>query len=1089
MKKCFTILITLFSICTIEAQVGIGTTSPASGATLDITSTNGGLLIPRVTQVQRDAIGSPSTGLLIYQTDNTPGFYFYNGTAWITLGGADNLGNHIAAQNIRLGSFSISGDGDNEGIYVDANGNMAVGTSTPTQNMQSHEGSTGLNYLHFTNNDTGVNSMNDGSVFGINANEETTVWNRENAAIRFGTNNLERVVITNDGSFGMGLAPHSSSIFSISSTSKGMLIPRMSESQKNSISSPIKGLLIFQNSGTEGFYYYSGSSWVMLGDNLGNHTATQNIQLGSNWLSGDGQSEGVFVSSNGEVGIGTNSPNTSAAIEISTDFGGAYKGFLIEGRTMAQRNAISSPATGLLVYQTDNTPGFYYYNGSAWTLLGVDNLGNHTASQNLQLNNNWLSNDGGNEGIRINNTGEVGIGTATPHDDLQIHETDGTRSLLRMTNTDTGASGSDGITIGIGDDEKMLLWNHENTDLQFGTNNLNYMTLSANGSLALGGSTPNSSALLDITSITKGILIPRHGAVSGISTPAEGLIAYQTSGAKGIYHYDGSAWQIAGADNLGNHTATQNLQLGTNWLNADGDMNEGIFVSTAGNVGVGTNTTNYRFNVSANGGDIMNVNGLLNNAGAYINITNVDTGTAVNSDGSSLGIDNNENLIAWNRENTHALIATNNTERMRITNTGSIAIGTITPNASAKVDITATDGGLLIPRMTQTQRDAIVTPATGLMIYQTDNTPGFYYYNGSAWTTQGSDNLGNHIATQNVRLGTNWLSNDGDNEGIAITNTGSIGMGINTPGENLHIHEATALRNYISLTDASTGTNTLADGSIIGIFADDLYLWNRESNHDLFFGTNNTQQMRITHTGAIAVGTISPASGAKFDISSTDGGFLMPRMTLAQRDAIASPTTGLMVYQTDNTPDFYVYDGAAWERVGKTELEYGDVKSGLQTADHSGWVLLNGRAISALTTSQQTRATALGLSVNLPNANNSFLVQNGSTLGGVSGSSSKTITQANLPNVNFTGTTNSAGSHSHNTKVWTGTSGSTYSGIAGVNASGFSVTTIGGGGANEGVQASGAHSHTVTVGSGGSGTALNVTPQSLSVNMFIYLGN
>ena len=42
-------------------------------------------------------------------------------------------------------------------------------------------------------------------------------------------------------------------------------------------------------------------------------------------------------------------------------------------------------------------------------------------------------------------------------------------------------------------------------------------------------------------------------------------------------------------------------------------------------------------------------------------------------------------------------------------------------------------GGLLVPRMTQTQRDAISPAATGLMIYQTDGTAGFYYYNGSSW--------------------------------------------------------------------------------------------------------------------------------------------------------------------------------------------------------------------------------------------------------------------------------------------------------------------------------------------------------------------
>ncbi len=65
----------------ISAQVGIGTTTPNASAALDITSTSGGLLIPRMTNAQVMAISSPATGLLVYQTDGTPGFYFNSGTA------------------------------------------------------------------------------------------------------------------------------------------------------------------------------------------------------------------------------------------------------------------------------------------------------------------------------------------------------------------------------------------------------------------------------------------------------------------------------------------------------------------------------------------------------------------------------------------------------------------------------------------------------------------------------------------------------------------------------------------------------------------------------------------------------------------------------------------------------------------------------------------------------------------------------------------------------------------------------------------------------------------------------------------------
>lgn len=66
-----------------SAQVGIGTTTPHASAALEINSTNKGLLIPRVSQSSRPA--SPVAGLLIYQTDNTPGLYLYNGSAWVAL--------------------------------------------------------------------------------------------------------------------------------------------------------------------------------------------------------------------------------------------------------------------------------------------------------------------------------------------------------------------------------------------------------------------------------------------------------------------------------------------------------------------------------------------------------------------------------------------------------------------------------------------------------------------------------------------------------------------------------------------------------------------------------------------------------------------------------------------------------------------------------------------------------------------------------------------------------------------------------------------------------------------------------------------
>jgi hypothetical protein len=63
------------------------------------------------------------------------------------------------------------------------------------------------------------------------------------------------------------------------------------------------------------------------------------------------------------VGIGVTSPNSSAVLDVSS----TAKGFLAPRMTSAQRSSISSPATGLLVYQTSAPSGFYFFDGSSWT--------------------------------------------------------------------------------------------------------------------------------------------------------------------------------------------------------------------------------------------------------------------------------------------------------------------------------------------------------------------------------------------------------------------------------------------------------------------------------------------------------------------------------------------------------------------------------------------------------------------------------------------------------------------------------------------------------------------------------------------------
>lgn len=84
MKKLFILFLSIAAFSA-QAQVGIGTTSPHTTAQLDVTATDKGLLVPRLTASQRIGISSPATGLLVYQTNDVTGFYYYTGTAWTNL--------------------------------------------------------------------------------------------------------------------------------------------------------------------------------------------------------------------------------------------------------------------------------------------------------------------------------------------------------------------------------------------------------------------------------------------------------------------------------------------------------------------------------------------------------------------------------------------------------------------------------------------------------------------------------------------------------------------------------------------------------------------------------------------------------------------------------------------------------------------------------------------------------------------------------------------------------------------------------------------------------------------------------------------
>ena len=107
MKQFISTFLTLCFAYSVSAQsVGINTTTPDSSALLELKSTSQGMLIPRVTQIQRLAIKTPAQGLMVYQTDKDTGLFHFQGSQWKNLTSQSYNSGNIILFTIRNPSTS-----------------------------------------------------------------------------------------------------------------------------------------------------------------------------------------------------------------------------------------------------------------------------------------------------------------------------------------------------------------------------------------------------------------------------------------------------------------------------------------------------------------------------------------------------------------------------------------------------------------------------------------------------------------------------------------------------------------------------------------------------------------------------------------------------------------------------------------------------------------------------------------------------------------------------------------------------------------------------------------------------------------------
>jgi len=400
--------------------------------------------------------------------------------------------------------------------------------------------------------------------------------------------------------------------------------------------------------------------------------------------------------------------------------------------------------------------------------------------------------------------------------------------------------------------------------LLFGTNDTERMRLDSSGNLGIGTTSPN-----------------RKLEVGGTSTAYMGF----------------------------NSTSNRRYTVGSESLGFivydDTASAYRMVIDASGNLVIGDTSGSYRLDVKGSTG-----NGIAYRDGTVINY--------LGTTGSNLG-------FLGTLTNHPVAFLTNATERMRLDTSGNLGIGTSSPTAKLNIYEPTAAAARIRVLANGAQQAALQLAGNGT----TFGTTSFDLFQDG-----GSDAYVYQRANANLIFATN------NTERMRLDSSGNLGIGTTSPGSTLDVRFATnpvtdnglglnAIRSYVTaalaadIGGAVTFGGTSTSGGALASFGQ---IAGRKENATssnyagyLQFVTNNStgtmaERMRLDSSGNLGIGTSSPNASAILDAQRTTKGVRMPNMTTTQKNAIASPAAGLMVFDT-TLAKLCVYSGSAWQTI------------------------------------------------------------------------------------------------------------------------------------------------------------------------------
>lgn len=409
-----------------HTQVAINTDGslPDNSAIFDAKSINKGVLLPRMTQAQRNAIASPATGLIIYQTDNTPGVYYNSGTGgspvWVMAGGATgwslngNSGTNPAANFI--------GNTDNVELNFRVNNQKAGRISTDGSLFLGYQAgaittgayNTGLGFQALNSNTTGSYNTATGNL-ALYSNISGT----ENTA-----NGIDALIYNTTGSYNTADGSYAlySNTSGSSNTASGWLSLFSNTEGAQNTAYGVSTLYhnttgIYNTANGAGALYYNtegeqntgyGVS-TLAGNTTGsNNTAVGTYSLVSNTIGNDNIANGKSALHSNTTGSENTASGNSALDSNETGWGNTANGF----------SALPNNTTGNWNTAIGHTAGAGNTNGQYNTFIGANTSGLSGLTNATAIGYNTRVTQ--SNSLVLGSNANIGIGAPAPASKLDI---------------------------------------------------------------------------------------------------------------------------------------------------------------------------------------------------------------------------------------------------------------------------------------------------------------------------------------------------------------------------------------------------------------------------------------------------------------------------------------------------------------------------------------------------------------------------------------------------------------------------------------------------------------------------------------------